>query len=84
VQAVLALLWTASALVLMTYASRTRVRQAWIAGAFLLAVVIIKLFVNDIAQAGNVTRIVTFLGVGALLLAIGYFAPVPPAEEAER
>jgi uncharacterized membrane protein len=84
VQAVLALLWTASALVLMTYASRARVRQAWIAGAFLLAVVIIKLFVNDIAQAGNVTRIVTFLGVGALLLAIGYFAPVPPAEEAER
>ncbi|HKZ72948.1 MAG TPA: DUF2339 domain-containing protein, partial [Steroidobacteraceae bacterium] len=50
VQAVFALLWTATALVLMTYASRARVRPAWVAGACLLAIVIVKLFVNDIAQ----------------------------------
>jgi uncharacterized membrane protein len=32
----------------------------------------------DLAGSGTVARIVSFLGVGALLLVIGYVAPVPP------
>ena len=38
----------------------------------------IKLFVVDLAATGTVERIVAFLGVGGLLLLVGYFAPVPP------
>lgn len=32
---------------------------------------------NALSQVGGVERIVSFIGVGLLLL-IGYFAPVPP------
>lgn len=41
-----------------------------------MAVVVVKLFVVDLAATGALARIVGFLGVGVLL--IGYFSPVPP------
>jgi len=65
--------------------SRMRMERAlWIAGAALLAVVVGKLFLVDLSSTGTVARIVSFLGVGVLLLIIGYLAPVPPgAKEAE-
>jgi len=47
-------------------------------GAALLALVVAKLFLVDLAQVGTVERIVSFIGVGLLLLLIGYLAPVPP------
>jgi uncharacterized membrane protein len=53
-------------------------RMFWVAGAALLTVVVGKLFVVDLANTGTVARIVSFLGVGVLLLVIGYAAPVPP------
>ena len=53
-------------------------------GAALLALVVLKLFTNDLGNSGTVARIVSFLGVGGLLLVIGYIAPVPPAQEDER
>jgi len=37
-----------------------------------------KLFVVDLSGTGTVARIVSFVGVGVLLLIIGYFVPVPP------
>ena len=55
---------------------------AWVAGAALLAVVVAKLFFVDLSQVGGVERIVSFMGVGVLLLVIGYMAPVPPRREA--
>lgn len=77
-QAALSLVWTTTALLLMVWARRAGLRPAWIGGAVLLAVVVGKLFLLDLASAGTVERIVTFIGVGIGLLAIGYFAPVPP------
>jgi len=77
-QAALSLVWTAAALLLMTWARRSGLRGAWLGGAVLLAAVVGKLFVLDLANAGTVERIVTFIGVGLGLLAIGYFAPAPP------
>ena len=35
----------------------------------------------ELAQVGTITRIVSFIGVGLLLLLIGYLAPVPPRKE---
>jgi uncharacterized membrane protein len=65
----------------MLIANRLKYRAAWIGGAALLAVVVVKLFVVDLSQVGGVERIVSFIGVGVLLLIIGYVAPVPPRRE---
>jgi uncharacterized membrane protein len=62
----------------MLLAHRHRWRVAWVAGAALLGAVVVKLFLVDLGQAGGVERIVSFIGVGLLLLLIGYLAPVPP------
>ncbi|MDB5805796.1 MAG: rane protein-like protein [Betaproteobacteria bacterium] len=79
-QSVLSLLWTGCALVLMTWASRRSVRTPWTVGAVLLGVVVLKLVVNDLGNSGTVARIVSFLGVGVMLLLIGYMAPLPPGQ----
>ena len=39
---------------------------------------LLKLFLNDLGNTGTVARIVSFIGVGVLLMVIGYVAPVPP------
>jgi uncharacterized membrane protein len=78
VQAVLSLLWSSLALATMLLANRRRWRAVWVVGAALLALVVAKLFLVDLAQVGTVERIVSFIGVGLLLLLIGYLAPVPP------
>jgi len=78
VQATFSLLWTAIALAAMLLANRRRWRAAWVAGAVLLALVVVKLFSVDLGHSGTVERIVSFIGVGLLLLLIGYLAPVPP------
>jgi uncharacterized membrane protein len=81
VQATLAIVWSVAALAAMVVANRRRYRAAWVAGAALLAVVVAKLFFVDLSQVGGVERIVSFMGVGVLLLIIGYMAPVPPRRE---
>jgi len=78
-QAALTLTWTVAALALMVVATRNAVRGLWLAGAALLAAVVVKLFILDLAALSGLTRVVAFLGVGALLLVIGYVAPLPPA-----
>jgi uncharacterized membrane protein len=79
VQAVLSLLWTASAMALMIVAHRRAWRWLWLVGSGLLAAVIVKLFFVDLSGQGTIERIVSFVGVGVLILVIGYLAPVPPA-----
>ena len=56
-----------------------RAHEHW--PGLLLAVVVAKLFFVDLSQVGGVERIVSFMGVGVLLLIIGYMAPVPPRRE---
>jgi len=77
VQAMLSLTWTLSALVLMRFAAARIRRGPWLAGAAMLAVVVAKLFIVDLDGSGSMERIVSFLGVGLLMLAIGYLAPFP-------
>ena len=80
-QAALSIVWSIFALASMMIAHRLRFRAAWVGGAALLAVVVGKLFFVDLSQVGGVERIVSFMGVGVLLLIIGYVAPVPPRQE---
>lgn len=81
VQASVSLLWGALGLVLTFIASRRARRALWMAGAALLGVVVLKLFLVDMASTGTVARIVSFIGAGVVLLVVGYFSPLPPARE---
>lgn len=78
VQASLSLFWTLIALVTMVLATRRAQRVPWLAAAGLMAVVVGKLFLVDLSNAGTIERIVSFVGVGVLMLVIGYLAPAPP------
>jgi uncharacterized membrane protein len=62
----------------MLLATRRAIRPLWMVGAFLLAVVVGKLFLVDLGALSGLPRVVAFLGVGVLLLLIGYLAPLPP------
>jgi uncharacterized membrane protein len=78
VQAAVSLFWTVLAFALMLYARRAAQRVPWMAGATLLGVVILKLFLVDLSQLSGVERIVSFIGVGVLMVLMGYFVPLPP------
>jgi uncharacterized membrane protein len=77
-QASLSIFWSLLALCSMLYATRRSFRTVWLGGAGLLASVVLKLFLVDLSNTGTVARIISFVGVGVLLLIIGYFSPVPP------
>ncbi len=77
VQTGVSLLWTVTALALMWISARRGERAPWMTGAALLAAVVLKLFVIDLSGSETVTRIVSFVGVGVLMLVIGYVAPFP-------
>ena len=77
-QATLSIVWSLTALLAMWLGNRRGERAVWAAGAPLLGLVVAKLFVADLAGTGSVARIVSFIGVGAMMLAVGYLAPLPP------
>lgn len=83
VQAMLSLVWSVSALVLMRSAVKKASRAQWMIGAGLLALVVAKLFIVDLSGTGSVARIVSFVGVGMLMLLIGYLAPYPTNTDGE-
>jgi uncharacterized membrane protein len=80
VQTSLTVFWTTLAVTGMFLATRRGLRLLWLVGAALLGVVVLKLFLFDLSRLSGMQRIVSFIGVGVLLLAIGYFSPVPPKE----
>jgi uncharacterized membrane protein len=82
VQTGYAILWTVLALSLMLIAGRRKQRTLWLVGAGLLAVVVVKLLLIDLSNAGGAERIIAFIVVGVLMLVVGYFAPLPPKTKA--
>jgi len=80
-QAGISVLWAATSLSVMTFASRRGERILWMVGAMLLGALIAKLFAIDLGTIGTVARIVSFLVTGLLIMVIGYLSPVPPREE---
>ncbi len=79
VQAMLSLVWSVTALLLMRHAARQQRRQQWSMGAVLLGLVVLKLFLIDLSNVGGIERIISFVGVGLLMVLIGYLAPFPKA-----
>jgi uncharacterized membrane protein len=80
VQAGLSLIWTLIALTLMIFGHLRSRRELWLVGAVLIGVVVAKLFFVELDNRGGLERIVSFIGVGVLLLIVGYFAPLPPRQ----
>jgi uncharacterized membrane protein len=83
VQASLSIFWSLLALCAMVTATRITLRPLWLTGAGLMAVVVVKLFFVDLSNVGGIERIISFIGVGLLMLVVGYFSPVPPASAKE-
>jgi uncharacterized membrane protein len=81
VQSAFSIFWTLIALGGMVAATRRGLRALWMVGAALMAVVVAKLFLVDLSNVGGIERVVSFIGVGVLMLVVGYFAPVPPKTE---
>jgi uncharacterized membrane protein len=78
VQSAFSLFWSLLALAAMVAATRRGLRALWMVGAVLLGVVVAKLFLVDLANTGTVERVISFIGVGILVIVVGYFSPVPP------
>ncbi len=84
VQAGYSILWTLIAMGLMVWARRRGQRLPWLTGAVLLGVVVAKLVLIDMSTAEGLARIVAFIGVGVLMLLIGYFVPLPPRRKQQE
>lgn len=84
VQLSLTLLWVVLAFVLMLFSSQRHYRQLWFIGATLLAIVVIKLIGLDLAQTGTLTRVISFIGAGGVMLLIAYLAPLPPEQNSKH
>jgi uncharacterized membrane protein len=80
-QGALSIVWGSAGLVAMLLGARAGRRTVWLAGAALMTVVVAKLVLVDLGNTGTLARVVSFLGVGMLLLVVGYFAPAPPRAE---
>jgi len=78
VQSTLSIYWAILGLSGMVLGTKRAQRSIWMSGAGLMIVVVLKLFVIDLGNTGTVARIISFLGVGVMLLVVGYFSPVPP------
>ena len=77
-QAGYSILWTLLALGAMLLAHRRAQRGLWLVGAGLLALTVLKLVFIDLSNSGGAERIISFIGVGVLMLVLGYWAPLPP------
>lgn len=75
-------MWAITAFILMLLAHKQSKRILWIVGAALMGLVVAKIFLLDLAQHGTLERIASFIGAGIMLLVMGYFAPLPPTNQA--
>jgi len=77
-QTALSIVWSIAGITAMIIGTRVARRSVWLTGAGLMTIVVAKLFLVDLGNTDTLSRVVSFLGVGLLLLVVGYFAPVPP------
>ena len=80
-QLTISILWSILAVVIMFFSKKRQSRQLWVLGALLLGAILLKLIAFDMADSGTLARIISFLVVGAIMLGIGYFTPMPPKKD---
>lgn len=77
VQMSLTLLWVSLAFITMQFASRRQMKSIWLLGGSVLVIVSLKLVLLDLANIGTLSRVLSFLGAGLVMLIIAYIAPMP-------
>ncbi|UQZ87839.1 hypothetical protein C4J81_00830 [Deltaproteobacteria bacterium Smac51] len=77
-QTMAAISWAVVGITAMITGHRAARRPQWLMGAILIGADVLKLFFVDLSQADTITRVVSFICVGVLLILVGYFAPLPP------
>jgi uncharacterized membrane protein len=77
-QAALTIVWSMVGVGAWIYGSRRLSREVWMGGAALMGLVLAKLLLVDRLYWGDLSGIVSFLAVGALLVGVGWIAPSPP------
>ncbi len=77
-QTTLTVLWALLGVSAWVYGSRRGRWSVWLSGAIIMGVVLAKLILVDRSYIGDLAGIVSFIAVGLLLTAVGYFAPSPP------
>jgi uncharacterized membrane protein len=83
----IAVLWGAVGFIFIAYGFMKFRKTYWTIGAIALAVDAVKLLLIDLSRVDTLQRILSFLGVGVIFIAIGYFFPLPrklPEEEEEK
>lgn len=80
-QTCLTLVWSLLGVGSMLIGSRRGNRPLWVGGMVLMILICAKLALIDRLYMGNTTGIVSCLGVGILLVGVGYFAPSPPKDD---
>jgi len=84
VQLSLTLLWVSLAFMTMSLASHKQLRSVWILGGSILVIVTLKLVLFDLSHIGTLTRVISFLGAGFVMLMIAYIAPIPESHLTEK
>ena len=77
-QAGISIIWSILAMSVMFLSKYIKNRLLWLSGMTLLILVVFKLFFVELSNSGTLERVISFLVVGALMLLIGYVAPIPP------
>lgn len=84
VQTTLSIFWTLCGMAGVMWSSRNQHYLLWNVGIGLLGIVVLKLFLVDLAQSGTIERIVSFIAVGLLLMAVGWKSPRPDKTGAQK
>ena len=81
VQLSFTLLWVSLAFICMLTAAKRHLRSLWIFGGSILVLVTLKLVLFDLSHIGTLSRVISFLGAGFVMLIIAYIAPMPEAQK---
>jgi uncharacterized membrane protein len=61
----------------MWTATLKKLKPMWILGGSILVIVTLKLVLFDLSHIGTLTRVISFLLAGGVMLLIAYIAPMP-------
>jgi len=78
VQTALSVGWGLLSLLTMIISNRKGSRTMWVVGTCLICVVVGKLVLIDLSGRSTLEGVISCIATGVLLLATGYFAPIPP------
>lgn len=78
-QTTYSIFWSIIAAIMIIFAVQRKNRLLWFIGAGFMSIVVLKLLLVDLSNTATLGRIIAFIGVGGLLMIVGYFAPIPPA-----